>query len=113
MTAAEFRRLALAQPEAVEASHMDHPDFRVGNKIFATLDYPEKGWAMVKVTSNQQKLLVREDPEGFRPVKGVWGERGATNVILRSASRPLVRKALAAAWANTAPKALVRAQSKR
>lgn len=109
MTASQFRKLALALPEATEASHMDHPDFRVRNKIFATLDYPEKGWAMVKVTRNQQKLLVREEPEAFKPVKGGWGERGATNVVLQAASPALVRKALAAAWANTAPKPLVRA----
>ena len=37
MTANEFRGLALALPEAVESSHMDHPDFRVRGKIFATL----------------------------------------------------------------------------
>jgi len=42
MTANEFRRLALALPEAEERAHMDHPDFRVGGKIFATLGYPDK-----------------------------------------------------------------------
>lgn len=30
MTAASFRKLALALPEVSEQSHMDHPDFRVG-----------------------------------------------------------------------------------
>ncbi len=37
MTADEFRFLALELPEAVESSHMCHPDFRVRGKIFATL----------------------------------------------------------------------------
>jgi len=41
MTAAEFRRIALRLPEAVEALHMGHPDSRVEGKIFATLGYPE------------------------------------------------------------------------
>jgi hypothetical protein len=36
MTADKFRKLALALPEAIEAEHMGHPDFRVGGKIFAT-----------------------------------------------------------------------------
>jgi hypothetical protein len=36
VTAKEFRRIALTMPEAVEASHMGHPDFRVAKKIFAT-----------------------------------------------------------------------------
>ena len=33
MTPEEFRRIALSFPEAVESQHMNHPDFRVGNKI--------------------------------------------------------------------------------
>ena len=37
MTANDFRRLALALPETAEKAHMDHPDFRVCGKIFATL----------------------------------------------------------------------------
>ena len=49
MTADEFRRLALSLPEAVESSHMDHPDFRVAGKIFATLG-PDETWGMVKLT---------------------------------------------------------------
>ncbi len=46
MTAAEFRRIALRLPDASEAAHMGHPDFRVAGRIFATLGYPESGWAM-------------------------------------------------------------------
>ena len=40
MTVNQFRRLALSLPEVAERGHMDHPDFRVGGKIFATLGYP-------------------------------------------------------------------------
>jgi hypothetical protein len=47
MTANGFRRLALSFPETVEAEHMDHPDFRVAGKIFATLAYPDKTCGMV------------------------------------------------------------------
>jgi hypothetical protein len=32
-----FRRLALALPEASESSHMGNPDFRLNDRIFATL----------------------------------------------------------------------------
>ncbi len=46
MTADEFRKLALALPEATESAHMSHPDFRVRNKIFATLGpFRLTGWA--------------------------------------------------------------------
>jgi hypothetical protein len=112
MTFDEFRRIALSLPEAVESAHMDHPDFRVRNKIFATLGYPDNGHGMVKLTPNQQKLVVREAPDAFAAIKGGWGRRGATQVVLRHAKKATVRKALAAAWANTAPKSLARAHGK-
>jgi len=37
MTANDFRQIALSLPETEERAHMDHPDFRVGGKIFATV----------------------------------------------------------------------------
>jgi hypothetical protein len=107
MTADEFRSLALSFPEAVEAAHMNHPDFRVGGKIFATLG-PGEAWGMVKLTPEQQALFVRTEPGVFQPVKGAWGRRGATHVRLEAATEPSVRQALEAAWRNTAPKRLLR-----
>lgn|SRR3989441_1045410 len=104
----EFRRIALSLPEASESAHMGHPDFRVGGKIFATLGYPSAGWGVVKLTPDQQELFVQVEPEVFVPVKGAWGRRGATSVRLRAATKGIVRKALIAAWCNTAPKALAR-----
>jgi len=106
MTAREFRRIALSFPEASEAAHMGHPDFRVAGRIFATLGYPESGWAMVKLTPEQQELFVRAQPAVFAPVKGGWGPGGATNVRLRAAKKRAVREALITAWRNRAPKRL-------
>src|SRR5262245_43926599 len=103
MTPAVFRRLALAMPEAVEIGHMGHPDFRVGGRIFATLGYPDAGWAMVKLDTAQQEAFVGAEPRVFMPVKGGRGRRGATNVYLRLARASSVRVALAAAWRNVAP----------
>ena len=108
MTADQFRALALSFPEAIESAHMDHPDFRVQGKIFATLGYPDSGWAMVKLTPAQQMLFVTAKPDIFSPVKGGWGRRGATSVQLRAATQSALRDALAAAWRNTAPKRLVK-----
>ncbi|MFZ0885061.1 MAG: MmcQ/YjbR family DNA-binding protein [Candidatus Acidiferrales bacterium] len=107
MTAAEFRRMALSFRETAESAHMDHPDFRVGGKIFATLGYPRTGWAMVKLMPDQQQDFVRAEPKAFVAVTGKWGQRGATNVILKAAKKGRVREALAAAWRNTAPKPMV------
>jgi len=104
MTANEFRKMALSLPEATEESHMDHPDFRISGKIFATLGYPNKSYGMVKLTPKQQALFVESDPEAFMPVKGAWGRQGGTNVYLRAVKKESLRKALESAWANRASK---------
>jgi len=106
MTAREFRSIALSLPQASEAAHMGHPDFRVAGRIFATLGYPRSGWAMVKLTPEQQEFFVRAQPVAFAPVKGGWGRGGATNVQLRAAKQRAVREALITAWRNRAPKQL-------
>jgi hypothetical protein len=106
MTAADFRRIALSLPQASEAAHMGHPDFRVAGRIFATLGHPRSGWGMVKLTPEQQEFFVRAQPVAFMPVKGGWGRGGATNVKLRTASKGAVREALIIAWRNRAPKRL-------
>jgi hypothetical protein len=98
MTAEDFRRLALSFPETAEHAHMNHPDFRVRGKIFATLGHPGDDWAMVKLTPEQQANFVMAEPAAFAPVKGGWGRQGCTNVILKTATKTMVRKALAEAW---------------
>jgi hypothetical protein len=108
MTADDFRKLALSLPEACESEHMNHPDFRVRGKIFATI-WPDDGWGMVKLTPEQQRIFMRAEPDVFVPVKGGWGRQGCTNVILDSAEPELVRRALIAAWRKTAPKRLAEA----
>jgi len=108
MTPNDFRHLALSFPETEEHAHMDHPDFRVAGKIFATLGYPEDGWAMVKLTPIEQEMFVKAQPTVFNPCTGVWGRRGATNVRLKSARKPTLRRALEAAWRLAAPKSLTR-----
>jgi hypothetical protein len=70
MTADEFRRLALSLPEVSEQSHMGHPDFRVGGKIFATLGHPDDTRGMVKLLHEQQDALTRARPDVFSPVPG-------------------------------------------
>ena len=108
MTAGDFRKLALSFPEAIESAHMHHPDFRVRGKIFATLGYPDKDWAVVKLTPDEQRHFIQGDAKVFQPVKGAWGQRGNANVYLPAAKIEIVRNALAAAWRNTAPKRLAK-----
>ena len=100
MTADEFRRIALSFPGSEEGSHHDHPDFRVHGKVFASLAYPDAGWAMVKLTAPQQARFVGAHPECVQCVKGAWGRRGATNLNLFAATASIVRRCLALAHRN-------------
>ncbi|MBV9703393.1 MAG: MmcQ/YjbR family DNA-binding protein [Methylobacteriaceae bacterium] len=104
MTAEEFRRLALGLPGACEGAHLGHADFRVGGRIFATLGWPEEGFAMVKLAPEEQEMYRSIDPAAFVPVKGAWGRRGATQVRLPLAASASVHGALSAAWRRAAPR---------
>jgi hypothetical protein len=106
MTPSEFRELALSFPEAIESAHMHHPDFRVGGKIFATLGYPNKDSAMVKLPRDEQRGFIRRNPDVFQQAKGTWGRQGSTIVYLPAAAINIVREAVTAAWRNTLPKRL-------
>jgi hypothetical protein len=98
MTAAQFRVFALSLPDCIEASHHDHPDFRVRGKIFATLGYPTRAWGMVAVTPWEQARMCRGQPDVFMPAPGAWGRAGSTLVHLRPAPAPIVREAIQSAW---------------
>jgi hypothetical protein len=110
-TAATFRRVALALPQATEGAHGGHPDFRVANKVFASLGVPDKAWGMVKLTPEQQEMLMDAEPDAFRPAAGAWGRRGYTHVRLADVDQRTLRSALRMAWRNTAPKKLLTAAS--
>ena len=98
MTAAGFRRIALALDAAVESAHHGHPDFRVGNRVFATLGYPDRSHGMVSLTPEQQRTYVREHPQAFTPVQGKWGEQGATLVRLSAVDDETLGESLTLAW---------------
>jgi len=104
VTPSQFRRIALSLPDVVEGAHGNHPDFRVGRKVFASLGYPDNEWGMVKLTPDQQMLLIETTPQVFVPVKGTWGLRGGTNVRLVEADAATLKQALTIAWQNFAPK---------
>lgn len=82
MTANQFRKLALALPEATEGEHMNHPDFRVAGKIFATV-WPDDRWGVVKLTVEEQSTVCASEPSVYQPVQGGWGRAGATKVCFK------------------------------
>ena len=100
MTPAAFARLALAQEGASESAHGGHPDFRAGGKVFASLGHAGPASAMVKLTPEQQEMLVAAEPTIFTPVNGAWGLRGYTLLRLAAADATTVKSALAMALAN-------------
>jgi hypothetical protein len=53
---------------------------------------------MVKLTPEEQRELLRTNPETFEPSAGAWGRQGCTNVILERADVAAVRGALLLAW---------------
>lgn len=103
VTVSEFRQFALALPGAEQRAHMGHPDFRVGGRVFATLNYPAAGWGMIKLSPEHQELFLRAEPAAFVAVKGAWGRQGCTNVNVRLAKKTAVREALELAWRALAP----------
>jgi len=95
-----FRRLALQLPGAVESSHMNHPDFRLNNQIFATLSGEKKGYGVLKLTLDQQAAFVTDQPHIFSPVQGGWGRMGMTYIHLEQADESIMAGALKTAYQN-------------
>ena len=102
MTLDDFTRVALSLPEAVEGAHMGRTDFRVGNRIFASL-HPDKNAGMVILSPEEQAMLVEAEPAMFAPVPGGWGKSGATLIFMAAVDPPTLRDALVRAWRRRAP----------
>jgi len=98
MTPDGWRRLALSLPDTKEGEHMDHPDFRVHGKIFATI-HPDDQWGVVMLSPRQQREFVKADPKAFIPISGGWGKMGI-KVLLKAVKVPAARAALRQAWLN-------------
>jgi hypothetical protein len=103
VTADDFRRIALGMKDAIEASHMDHPDFRVNGRIFATL-HEDMKWGMVKLTPEEQQRFVKDAPGVFKPENGAWGLQGCTAVKLDRVDEEMLGEAMTLAWRTTLAK---------
>ena len=98
MDANDFRRIALSFQGAEEGSHMGKPDFRVGDRIFATLASADEGYGNLMLTPEQQAAFVEGLPEVFVPIAGGWGRMGMTHVRLAAAKQEVLAGALRTAW---------------
>ena len=88
---------------AVEGAHMGHPDFRVHNRIFATLRGDDRS-GMVALTPEQQAEFIRDHPEAFSPEAGAWGRAGYTRVTLEAVDEETLGEAMTLAWKNAVAK---------
>ncbi|GAB3166075.1 MmcQ/YjbR family DNA-binding protein [Telluribacter humicola] len=103
-----FRQLALSFPEATEQPHFEKPSFRVGKRIFATLDVPNQ-LATLKLSERDQDLFSVYDRTIIYPVPNKWGKQGWTRVDLARVPEPMLRDALTAAYCEVAPARLAAA----
>jgi len=108
-----FRLVALQLPEAVESAHMGHPDFRLNNRIFATLSGQDKGCGVLKLTPEQQNAFVTDQPTIFSPVQGGWGRMGMTFLHLNEADESIMAGALKTAYQNVKATQSTRKSTKR
>ena len=99
-TVADFRRHALDLAGVTEGAHMGHPDFRLNNRIFATLSMQDEGCGVLKLSPEQQQTFIAELPNVFEPVFGGWGRMGLTLIHLAAADQDLLAGALATAYRN-------------
>ncbi|MGL4489279.1 MAG: MmcQ/YjbR family DNA-binding protein [Rhizobiaceae bacterium] len=100
----DLQRLALALPEAEEKSHFEKPDFRVRDKIFASLK--SERFAVLKLKPEEQTAILSSDPDVFNAAPGSWGKQGWTEVFLPDVEEASLKSALRMAWKNVAPKLL-------
>lgn len=104
----DVRRLALAQPEAVEQPHFERTSFRVRGKVFATF-LPGGGSANLALPSELALDIVDREP-GVSPI--TWGSiKGWVRMDLADIREGLLDQLVPAAWSRVAPKRLAKANA--
>lgn len=100
-----FRQLALSFPEATEQPHFEKISFRIGKKIFATLDEKDNR-ACIKLSEKEQGVFCSFDKTIIYPLNNKWGKQGWTLIELKKVPKELFADALTMAYCEVAPKKL-------
>jgi predicted DNA-binding protein (MmcQ/YjbR family) len=103
VSASAFRTLALAFEDVTEAPHFDKTSFRIGTKIFATMDVV-KNEVMVKLSMAEQSVFCGIDREMIYPVPGKWGLNGSTFIALKKVKKEILKDALQRAYIGVSGK---------
>ena len=104
---AAYRAIALSMPHAAQGSHFEAVDFRVANRIFATWR-EDRQQAVVKLTPEDQAMMMETMPGVLSRLPGGWGLKGWTKLHLDAASEEEVRHAMTVAWRTVAPRKLLK-----
>jgi hypothetical protein len=102
VTVSAARKILLALPDTEEKAHMGHPDFRVGNRVFASLAPRKKNIAVVKLSIANQTALLQIDPDAYS-LNG-WSQQGWTNVHLDKMTPSRFRALARESWSAVAAK---------
>jgi predicted DNA-binding protein (MmcQ/YjbR family) len=92
-----FRKMALSFPETTEQPHFEKTSFRIGKKIFATLDVKKKQ-ACVKLNEIDQGVFSAFDKLAIFPVPNKWGKQGWTLINLNDVREDILSDALSTAY---------------
>ena len=96
-----FRTLALAFPGATEHPHFEIVSFKIGKKIFATLN-ADHNRATLLLPILEQDAIVTLNSEAFSPVPNKWGTHGWTHVDLKKVNKGILADALTVAYSSVA-----------
>ena len=97
MTPDAFRSLALSFPNTREAAVLGSQEFRVKDRAFATLGWPQAGLAVVRLSPDDQSRFMAQ-ARGLSPEPGGRGKRGVTRLRLAELDAPTLAPILKAAW---------------
>lgn len=100
---ATLRKYALSLDAVTEQAHFHRTSFRIGKKIFATLDETENV-LMLRLSDIDQSAFCAWNNELIFPVPGFWGKQGATNFRYKKIPAGMIKDAMLTAYKLIATK---------
>jgi predicted DNA-binding protein (MmcQ/YjbR family) len=105
VTIRKVKTLAMQFPETEEAPHFEKTSFRVGGKIFATLNEKDRR-VTVKLGATDQDLFCLVKGGYIYPVPNKWGKQGWTIVELPKVTASVLKEVFKTAYCIVAPSRL-------
>jgi len=105
ITTKTARQLAMTFEDVTEEPHFEITSFRVGKKIYATMNEPENRMT-VRLSHLDQDVFCTFDKSVIYPVPNAWGKHGWTHVNLKAVRKEMLKDILTVAYCTVAPKKL-------